>query len=78
MRKNDDINMKESYAWLQSENYSSHIEGYLFFMQEQQRKEDKKTMQKDETLMESVGYVHQDLFHIICSCLKLSDMLYLH
>ena len=34
VRENDDIRMKESYAWLQSENYSSHIEGYLFFMQE--------------------------------------------
>ena len=67
MRENNDINMKESYAWLQSENYSSHTEGYLLFMQEQEvnenaaKKREKKTLQKDETLTESVGCVHKGM-----------------
>ena len=28
--ENKDVNMNESYGWLKSDNFSSHIEGYLF------------------------------------------------
>ena len=86
MRENDDINMNKSYAWLQSENYSSNIEGYLFFMQEQvNTNAAKKIREKDPAKRPNSNgkcrlYAQrdEDLFHIICSCPKLSNTLYLH
>ena len=36
IKKNEQINMKETYGWLKSENFSSHVEGYLFSLQEQE------------------------------------------
>ena len=36
IKKNEQINLKETYGWLKSENFSSHVEGYLFSLQEQE------------------------------------------
>ena len=36
IKKNEQINLKETYGWLKSENFSSHLEGYLFSLQEQE------------------------------------------
>ena len=36
IKKNEQINLKERYGMLKSENFSSHVEGYLFCLQEQE------------------------------------------
>ena len=78
---------KRVMCGFRSENYSSHIEGYLFFMQEQEVNTNaaKKRREKDPAKRRNINgkcrlsaQRDEDLFHIICFCLKLSDMLYLH
>ena len=63
------------------------MKGYLFFMQEQEVNTNvaKKRREKDPAKRRNINgkcrlcaQRDEDLFHIICSCPKLSDTLYLH
>ena len=36
LTKNEEVNIEEAYSWIRSENLSSHVEGYIFSLQEQE------------------------------------------
>ena len=86
-KENKDVNMNESYGWLKSENFSSHIEGYLFSLQEQevntkvvQRQREKDPLRKQNIDISCCLCKHrtEDFFHILSSCSSMSDNMYLH
>ena len=81
------LNMNESYGWLESENFSSHIKGYLFSLQEQevntkatQRQREKDPLKKHNIDIPCHLCKHrtEDLFHVLSSCSSMSDNMYLH
>ena len=85
IKKNEQINLKETYGWLKSENFSSHVEGYLFSLQEQEintRAAQKCWERNLDKRRNSDGRCRlckqkdEDLFHIISSCSSNSMYLY--
>ena len=86
-KENKDVSMNESYGWLKSENFSSHIEGYLFSLQEQevnikaaqrQREKDPSKKQNINISCRLCKHCTVDLFHVLSSCSSMSDNMYLH
>ena len=82
IKKNEQINLKETYGWLKSENFSSHLEGYLFSLQEQEintraaQKRWERNLDKRRNIDGRCRLCKQkddDLFHIISSCSSLSN-----
>ena len=87
IKKNEQINLKETYGWLKSENFSSHVEGYLFSLQEQEintraaQKHWERNLDKRHNIDGRCRLCKQkdeDLFHIISSCSSLSNSMYLY
>ena len=87
IKKNEQINLKETYGWLKSENFSSHVEGYLFSLQEQEintraaQKCWERNLDKKRNIDGRCRLCKQkdeDLFHIISSCSSLSNSMYLY
>ena len=87
IKKNEQINLKETYGWLKSENFSSHVEGYLFSLQEQEintraaQKRWERNLDKRRNIDGRCRLCKQkdeDLFHIISSCSSLSNSMYLY
>ena len=86
IKKNEQINLEETYGWLKSESFSSHVEGYLFSPQEQEintraaQKCCERNLDKRRNIDHKCRLCKQkdeDLFHIISSCSSLSNSMYL-
>ena len=87
IKKNEQINLKETYGWLQSENFSLHVEGYLFSLQEQEintraaQKRWERNLDKRHNIdcrCRMCKQKDEDLFHITSSCSSLSNSMYLY
>ena len=73
----------ESYGWLKSEKFSSHIDGYLFSLQEQKvnTKAAQRQREKDPSKKQNIDIsccLCKHLFHVLSSCSSMSDNMYLH
>ena len=86
-KSNEDLDQKKSNIWLVNGKFSSHIEGYLFAIQEQvietrtlKRIREKDPLKRKEMprLCRMCGRAEEDIFHVTASCPYLSSILYLH
>ena len=86
-KNNVDLDQKKSNIWLVNGKFSSHIEGYLFAIQEQEietrilkriRERDPLKRKEMPRLCRMCGKAEEDIFHVIASCPYLSSNLYLH
>ena len=86
-KNNEDLDLKKSNIWLVKGKFSSHIEGYLFAIQEQEietrilkriREKDPLKRKEMPRLCRMCGKAEEDIFHVIASCPYLSSNLYLH
>ena len=73
-----------SNSWLNLQGTISHSEGYIFAIQEQEINtralQSKRQHPGDQTFNKKCRYCHsklEDIFHLICSCERLSASLYL-
>ena len=73
-----------SNSWLTLQGTISHSEGYIFAIQEQEINtralQSKRQHQEDQTFNKKCRYCHsklEDIFHLRCSCERLSASLYL-
>ena len=85
--KNENINHKASNLWIKEGKFSSHVEGFLFAVQEQEidtkglqkmRKKNKDLRATMPSLCRLCGRIEETIFHIISFCTYLSRSLYLH
>ena len=82
-QNNPDINQELTHGWLKT-NISSHVEGYIVAIQEQEIRtrdlQKKREHPNDNTFNNNCRYCHsqkEDIFHILASCNHLSASLYL-
>ena len=85
---NEQINLKETYGWLKSENLFSHVEGYLIFSLREQKintRAAQKRWERNPDKRRNIDGRYRlckqkddDLFHIISSCSSLSNSIYLY
>ena len=80
----NDRNEELSVNWLKLPNMSSHVEGYVFAIQEQEINtralQKSREHKEDETFNNRCRYcksAKEDLFHLLCSCNFLSASMYL-
>ena len=80
----EDRNQEHSESWLKLPNMSSHVEGYIFAIQEQEmntRALQKSREHKEDNTFNSkcryCGIAKEDIFHLLCSCDHLSASMYL-
>ena len=87
LTENEGVNIEETYGWIRSENLSSHVEGYIFSLQEQEvntrmaQKQREKDPVKKRNIITKCRLCHQhneDIFHILSSCTSMSDNMYLY
>ena len=87
LKENQDIDQKASNNWLTKGNFSSHIEGYLCSIQEQEieirgllrlREKDLTKRKNMAKVCRICGKADEDIFHIVACCPYLSSNLYLH
>ena len=87
INNNDSIDRKASNLWIKEGKFSSHVEGFLFAIQEQEidTRGLRKMREKNKELRATIpatcrffGRNEETTFHIISSCTYLSRSLYLH
>ena len=85
--ENQHIDKNASNSWLTKGKFSSHVEGYLCSIQEQEinTRGSLRLQQKDPTRRRDMerkcrmcGKAEEDIFHVTASCPYLSSNLYLH
>ena len=79
-----DYSKENSNSWLKCDGVTSHCEGYIFAIQEQEiytrALKAKREFPTNPTFNKTCRYCHthtEDIFHLLCSCEKLSASLYL-
>ena len=86
-RENQEIDQITSYQWIKAGKFSSHVERFLFAIQEQEistpaprrmRKRDGERRAGMPIMCRLCGKQEESIFHIIAACSYLSSNLYLH